>query len=87
MHAADALGWQLLVNGHPADALAYTDHALSIGARNASFHFHRAEIHRARGIRAAARADYEKALDINPHFSPLFEQRAKDALAEPRSVA
>lgn len=87
VHVADALGWQLLVNGRPAEALAYADHALSIGTRNASFHFHRAEIHRALGNRTAALADYEQAIAINPHFSPLHEQRAKDALAELRGTS
>ena len=87
VHVADALAWQLFVNGRPDEALEYANRALDLGTRSAQFHFHRAEIERALGQVEAARADYEAALAINRNFSILHRATAERALAELASQA
>lgn len=76
IHVADALAWQLHAHDRYEEALTYADKALQLGTRNASFFFHRAEIHRALGDRDAARADYTTAVQLNPNFSFLHREAA-----------
>lgn len=83
---ADALAWALHVNGRDAEALTFTDRAASLGWRNATFAYHRGMILAALGRRAAAQRQLTEALQINPHFSPLYAPRARAALAELRST-
>jgi Flp pilus assembly protein TadD len=78
---ADALAWQLHVNGRDADALTHADEALRLGTRSALFHFHRGMIELGLGRADAARADLQQALAINPHFSLLHVPEAMKALA------
>lgn len=82
IHVADALAWQLFANGRHQEALVHADKALQLGTRNAAFHFHRAEIHRALGNLDAAEAGYREALAINRNFSFLHAQTAERALAD-----
>lgn len=81
VHVADALAWQLFRHGSFDEALIYADKALALGMRNAAFHFHRAEIHHALGNHDAARADYEQVAAINPNFSFLHREQARQRLA------
>lgn len=78
----DALGWALFKAGHAQAALAAANRALRLGTRDASFLFHRGAIEAALGMRAAAARDLGRALAINPHFSVLYEPRARRLLAE-----
>jgi tetratricopeptide (TPR) repeat protein len=80
IHVADALAWQLHAHGRHAEALALADQALRLGTRNAAFFYHRGMIRHSLGHVAAARADLEQALAINPNFSPLGARRASQAL-------
>lgn len=80
IHVADALAWQLFVHDEHHEALALANRALQLGTPNATFHFHRAEIHRALGNLSEARADYATALSINPHFSFLHGEAARAAM-------
>ena len=82
---ADALAWQLHVNGRDAEAIGHADEALRLGTRSALFHFHRAMIERLLGRADAARADLEQALAINSHFSILHAPEAAGALAALRA--
>ena len=77
---ADALAWELHVNGRDAEALRLADEALHLGTRSALFHFHRALIERSLGQVGAAHADLEQTLAINPHFSILHAPEARQAL-------
>ncbi|MFI5755885.1 tetratricopeptide repeat protein [Streptomyces sp. NPDC051569] len=77
----DALAWALHVNGQDGEALAESDRALALGTRNALFHYHRGVIERALGNTSAARRELNRALTINPHFSPLHAPEARAALA------
>ncbi|WP_327064587.1 tetratricopeptide repeat protein [Kitasatospora sp. NBC_01250] len=79
----DALAWALHACGRDREALAEADQALTLGTRNALFHYHRGVIEKALGASAEARTDLGRALAINPHFSPLHAPKATAALAEP----
>ena len=82
---ADALAWQLHVNGRDDEAIGHADEALRLGTRSALFHFHRAMIERSLGRADASRADLVQALAINPHFSILHAPEAARALAALRA--
>jgi tetratricopeptide (TPR) repeat protein len=77
----DADAWALHASGRDREALAHADAALTLGTRNASFHFHRGVIEAALGDRAAATTDLRTALAINPHFSVLQAPMARRLLA------
>jgi tetratricopeptide (TPR) repeat protein len=81
---ADALAWELYANGRYAEARTYSDRALHLGTRNALFLFHRGMIERALGRTSAAAKDLRTALEVNPHFSILWSDRAGAALASLR---
>ena len=78
----DALGWTLFRAGHARAALRAADRALRLGTLDANFRFHRGAIEASLGMRAAAKRDLSEALSINPHFSVLYEPRARRLLAE-----
>ncbi|HEY3211049.1 MAG TPA: tetratricopeptide repeat protein [Actinomycetota bacterium] len=81
VHVADALAWELYENGRHAEALQYANQAVRLGTRNALFFFHRGMIERALGKLLAARRDLAVAIEINPHFSILWSERAAKVLA------
>jgi tetratricopeptide (TPR) repeat protein len=83
----DAYAWALHVNGRDAEALAWSDKALALGTRNSLFHFHAGMIRRSLGDVDAARGHLSEALEINPHFNPLFGPAARQALDSMRGAA
>ena len=78
----DALAWTLFRAGHPRAALSAADRALRLGTRDAGFLYHRGAIEASLGMRAAAARDLGRALQINPHFSVLYEPDARRLLAQ-----
>lgn len=82
VHVADALAWALHAAGRDAEALPYAREALRLGTRSAHFHFHLGVIEAAVGDDAAARASLERALAINPSFSPRWAPEAQRLLTE-----
>jgi tetratricopeptide (TPR) repeat protein len=78
---ADTLSWALHQAGDHAEALKYATQAGALGTRNAKYAYHQAMIELALGDRAAGRRDLTRALDINPHFSPLDAPVAARTLA------
>jgi tetratricopeptide (TPR) repeat protein len=82
IYAHDVLAWALYRAGDYEAAREQIDTALRLGTRDASFHFHAGAIARARGDNDAARAHFEEALRINPHFSLLHAPAARAALDE-----
>jgi Flp pilus assembly protein TadD len=78
----DAHAWALHRNERDAEALAAIDRALSLGGRDARFHFHAGMISRALGDVDRARRELATALGINPEFHPLDAPRAREVLAE-----
>jgi tetratricopeptide (TPR) repeat protein len=73
----DVLAWALARDGRCAEALPYSRHALRLGTRDALKFFHRGMIERCLGHDAVARAWFERALRLNPHFSLLWSPVAR----------
>ncbi|MFI1522995.1 tetratricopeptide repeat protein [Kitasatospora cineracea] len=78
----DAYAWALHAAGRDTDALQQCDEALSLGTRNALFHYHRGVILRALGRDDEARTELGTALATDPDFHPLHAPAARAALAE-----
>jgi tetratricopeptide (TPR) repeat protein len=84
---ADAVAWSLFRAGRAVEALPYVRFAGQLGYRSALLAFHAGMIERATGDRPAAVRDLRRALDINPHFSILYAETARRALAGLRGRA
>jgi tetratricopeptide (TPR) repeat protein len=82
----DAYGWALHRAGHDRAALVAVNRALSTGAHNALFRFHRGVILRTLGDRAAGDRDLALALRWDPSFNPLLAPVARRWLAHDRST-
>ncbi|GIF99349.1 tetratricopeptide repeat protein [Catellatospora citrea] len=78
---ADTLAWALHQAGRSAEALPLAKAATALGARSALHAYHLGMIELALGDRIAARRDLARALDLNPHFSPVDAPAAARALA------
>ncbi|MEP6631215.1 MAG: hypothetical protein ABJA89_12135 [Lapillicoccus sp.] len=76
----DAYAWALHASGRDVEALAHADAADRLGMRNALFAYHRGMIEQALGHDAEAMASLQKAMDINPAFSPLQAPVARATL-------
>ena len=68
----DGLAWALERNGQCQEALGYSKLALRLGTQDAPKFFHRGMIERCLGHEQEARQWFQKALDLNPHFSLLW---------------
>ncbi len=77
----DAYAWALHQNARDTEALTAVDKAIEPGMKNALFHFHKGMIEASLGNADAARFELTKALEINPHFSPLNVPVATATLA------
>jgi tetratricopeptide (TPR) repeat protein len=80
VYAADALAWALHVNGRDPEAASFADRALSKGTQDANFLYHAALIQHALGEHAQALSYLQRALDLNPRFSPLHADAARQLL-------
>lgn len=79
---ADALAWTLFQLGdYPAAETALAA-ALRLATRDPLLLYHAGRIRAARGDAAAARADLEQALALNPHFSFRYAADARRRLTE-----
>jgi tetratricopeptide (TPR) repeat protein len=87
IYAADAYAWALFKNNRLDEANARIDEALRLGTQDATMHFHAARIKLALGDRAAALENIEKVEALNPAFSPLHAQEAKDLLTSLKNGA
>ena len=81
VYAADALAWALFKNDRYAEAAAMSEVALAQGTPEASFLYHAALIRLANGDEDGAREYLKQALDLNPNFSPLHAETARELLA------
>lgn len=81
VYTADVLAWALYQNGRFDEAHAYMDEALRLGTQDARLYYHAGMIALAQGDKTSTRQSLERALAINPHFSPLYAPLAMDALA------
>lgn len=77
----DAYAWALHSAGRSAEARPIARQAVRLGLRNPAFYYRLGVIEAAAGDRPAARAALQKALELNPQFSPLHAPRAAELLA------
>jgi tetratricopeptide (TPR) repeat protein len=78
---ADTLAWSLHSAGRDTEALPYAERAVAGGARPAVYAYHLGMIRLGLGQTDAARAEFARALDTNPYFSPVDAPTARRALA------
>ena len=82
IHAADALAWALYKTGNYEEAQSYSVEALQLGTRDSLKLFHAGMIALELGNKDQAREYLEQALAINPHFSILYAEEAREVLQE-----
>ncbi len=82
IYAADALAWSLYKAGNCAEAAELSDLSLRLQTQDALLYFHNGMIADCLGQSAQARARLKQALEINPHFSILYADDAKQWLVE-----
>jgi tetratricopeptide (TPR) repeat protein len=80
VRSADALGWTLTRSGRPSDGLAFARRALALGSKDPLFLYHAGMSAKAARRPALARRYLERSVALNPHFSPLYAPRARQAL-------
>jgi len=80
IHGADALAWVLYKTGNYEAAQKYSDEALKLGTKDALKLFHAGMIALEIGDKAQARTYLEQALTINPNFSILYANEARETL-------
>jgi len=82
VYEQDALAWVLYQRKQYVEAKEASDKALELGTPEPAFHYHAGMIADALGDRTAARAQLDKALELNPNFNPLQAATARDVLKE-----
>jgi len=78
---ADTLAWALHAAGMDAEAAQYADQAVRLETGSSLLLYHAGVIEAANGETDLARDRLERALALNPDFSPLHAPRAEAALA------
>jgi len=82
IHGYDTLAWALYKNNRPVEAASAMTSAMKLGTQNPILYYHAGMIHYRLGDRAKAEEHLQHALALNPHFSILFEDEARQTLAE-----
>jgi tetratricopeptide (TPR) repeat protein len=82
IYGYDALAWSLFKNHRLSEAVHLISQAMQLGTQDASIFFHAGMIYYALGDLPQAEFYLEKALDLNPRFSILYSDRARDLLQE-----
>jgi tetratricopeptide (TPR) repeat protein len=82
IYGYDAAAWALYADGRAQEALPYMEQALQFGTQDARLYYHAGMISKALGQDEQARAYLSQALEINPHFSVLHDDAARQALAQ-----
>jgi tetratricopeptide (TPR) repeat protein len=80
IYGYDAYAWCLYKNGRYQQAADSMKQALKMKTPDAMLYFHAGMISSALNRTAEARRYLQKALEINPHFHPLFEKIAREKL-------
>src|SRR6266404_105803 len=81
IYAYDTLAWALYKNHLPQDAAKAMTEALKLGTQDATFFYHAGMIQGRLGHKEEAKSYLERALALNPHFSLLFADNARQTLA------
>ncbi|WP_166824231.1 tetratricopeptide repeat protein [Thalassoroseus pseudoceratinae] len=82
VYGHDMLAWTLYRNGKFEEAAKSIEQALRLGTRDAKMFFHAGMIYNALGQSKRAQKAFETAIEINPHFSLLHSETAKEELAK-----
>jgi Flp pilus assembly protein TadD len=82
IYAYDLLAWSLHKNDQNEEARDAIEKALKLGTKDAKLFYHAGMIHRALGDKEKAANFLARALATNPHFHPLFADRAAQTLKE-----
>ncbi|HEU0020639.1 MAG TPA: tetratricopeptide repeat protein [Dehalococcoidia bacterium] len=82
IYGYDALAWALFKNHRLSEARNTINQAMQLGTQDANIFFHAAMIHYGLGDLPQAESYLRKALELNPHFSILYSDRARDLLGE-----
>jgi tetratricopeptide (TPR) repeat protein len=82
VYCEDVLAWALLKMGDADEAWRHMQQALRLGTQEPRFFFHAGMISSKMGRRSEALSYLRKALDINPHFSVLDADKARQMLAK-----
>ena len=80
IHAADVLAWALYKTGEYEEAQVYSQEALQLESKDALKLFHAGMIAYRLGEYLQAQGLLEQALEINPHFSILYADEARQTL-------
>jgi tetratricopeptide (TPR) repeat protein len=80
VRSADALGWALTRAGNPRAGLGWAHQALKLGSIGPNYLYHAGIAAKDAGHTTQARGYLERALALNPHFSPLYAPLARKAL-------
>jgi tetratricopeptide (TPR) repeat protein len=77
----DALAWALYKSGKLSEAAKASEKAMRFGTRDSLLLFHAGMIAEELGQREQARVELKQALQINPHFHPIYATIAEQKLA------
>jgi tetratricopeptide (TPR) repeat protein len=80
VYAYDTLAWSLHANGRDAEALEASRQAMATGTLDAKLLIHAGLIELANGLDSEGQAHLRSGLDLDPAFSPLVIQAAREAL-------
>jgi tetratricopeptide (TPR) repeat protein len=84
IQAADVLAWALYQVGEYQEAQSFSQRALQLGTQDALKLFHAGMIAYRLGQEAQARTYLQHALELNPYFSILYAEEARQTLKELR---
>ena len=84
VHTEDAYGWALHRAGRSEEALPHARAAVRINSPYAPFYYHLGVIEAAIGNTAEAKAALQRALELNPEFSPRHAPEARRLLEQLR---
>lgn len=84
IYGYDTAAWAYYKNSDLTQAQAMMEQAMKMGTRDAQLYYHAGMIALKLGEEGQARDYLEEALSINPHFSILDAQKAREALEELR---
>lgn len=82
VNTQDVHAWALYKAGRYEEALAVQQKAMRLNTQNALFYFHLGMIYEKLGNAEQAKANLEKALQLNPYFSIKYAPEAKETLAK-----
>jgi tetratricopeptide (TPR) repeat protein len=80
VHTLDSLAWVYYKAGRYREALQAEQKAMRLGTQSALFYFHLGMIQDKLGDAANAKANVQKAIEINPNFSIQYSKQAEDYL-------